>query len=79
MRSRSRWCRCCRPSPASRYLASGYTGLVDRVLLRTNDAANVVMDDFTFSAPVPEPATTAMLLAGLGLVGAAARRRHRAH
>ena len=34
------------------------------------------MDDFTFNtAPIPEPATYAMLLAGLGVVGAMARRR----
>jgi hypothetical protein len=35
----------------------------------------VVADDFTFTTPVPEPETYAMLLADLGLIGLAARRR----
>ena len=35
----------------------------------------VVLDDFIHSAPVPEPGTTAMLLAGLGAVGLLMRRR----
>ncbi len=35
---------------------------------------NVVVTDFT-AAPVPEPETYAMLMAGLGLLGVAARRR----
>lgn len=62
-------------SGTSSFLSSGYAGLVDRVTIRSNDHANFVMDDFTFSAPVPEPESIAMMLAGLGLVGAAARRR----
>jgi len=42
--------------------------------------SSVVIDNFSitadqFSAPIPEPETWAMLLAGLGLVGFAARRR----
>lgn len=65
-------------SGTSSFLSSGYLGLVDRVTVRSNDAANFVMDDFTFSAPVPEPESIAMMLAGLGLVGAAARRRAKA-
>lgn len=35
----------------------------------------VAMDDFIYAAPVPEPETYAMLLAGLGLLGAMSRRR----
>ncbi|MFN4063839.1 PEPxxWA-CTERM sorting domain-containing protein [Azoarcus communis] len=35
----------------------------------------LVADNLTFAAPVPEPETYAMLLAGLGLVGFMARRR----
>lgn len=38
-------------------------------------APYAVVDNFTFSAPVPEPETYAMFLAGLGLLGAAARKR----
>lgn len=34
----------------------------------------LVMDDLTFTTPVPEPQTYALLLAGLGLVGWVARR-----
>lgn len=60
----------------SSFLSSGYTGLVDRVLVHSNDPANFVMDDFTIGSPVPEPVTTVLVLAGLGLVGAATRRRN---
>lgn len=35
----------------------------------------VVVDNLAVAAPVPEPETYAMLLAGLGLIGMAARRR----
>ena len=35
----------------------------------------VVVDNLTVAMPVPEPETYAMLLAGLGLIGMAARRR----
>lgn len=38
-------------------------------------APYAVVDDFTFSAPVPEPETYAMFLTGLGLLGAMARKR----
>jgi len=34
-----------------------------------------IMDNFSFTTPVPEPSTYAMLLAGLGLIGFTARRR----
>ena len=38
--------------------------------------AGILLDNVAFSAaPVPEPSTYAMLLAGLGLVGFAVRRR----
>ena len=59
----------------SSFLSSGYTGLVDRVLVHSNDPANFVMDDFTIGSPVPEPVTAVLMLAGLGLVGAATGRR----
>lgn len=57
------------------FLASGYSGLVDRLVFRSNDPANFVMDDLTFASAVPEPATGALVLAGLGLVAFVARRR----
>jgi len=62
----------------SRFLA-GYSGAVDEVRI-TGSAGNFVMDDFAFdtevsAAPVPEPATWAMMLAGFGAIGLALRRR----
>ena len=38
----------------------------------------VVLDNLTFTAPVPEPEAYALMLAGLGVVMVAARRRQRA-
>lgn len=58
------------------WLASGYDGLVDRVVVSSAAQGGYVMDDFTFAAaPVPEPAPTALLLAGLLGLAVAARRR----
>jgi hypothetical protein len=36
------------------------------------------MDDFTFTAAVPEPETYALMLAGLGLIGFTRRRAAKA-
>jgi hypothetical protein len=52
-----------RPSADIRAIAFGGTGLV--------------MDDLTFTTPVPEPGTWAMMLAGLVLVGTFVARRRR--
>ncbi|MPZ46067.1 MAG: PEP-CTERM sorting domain-containing protein [Betaproteobacteria bacterium] len=52
-----------RPNADIRAIAFGGTGLV--------------MDDFTFATPVPEPGTYALMLAGLGLVGTIAARKRR--
>src|SRR5687768_1531889 len=51
-------------------------GINDGSPLGPDDVVDVVaMDDFIYAAPVPEPETYAMLLAGLGLIGAISRRR----
>lgn len=70
------------PSAAPAFLASGYAGLVDAVVVSSPLQGFFAMDDFTFSAapitPVPEPRTSALLLAGLGVIGLTGRRRRRA-
>ena len=51
-------------------------GVIDGAPLGPDNVTDVVvMDDFIYAAPVPEPETYAMLLAGLGLIGAMSRRR----
>ncbi len=63
----------------SSYMLSG-GGLADQSFAQSNfpytliDAGASLTGEFTLAA-VPEPETFAMLLAGLGLIGAAARRR----
>lgn len=59
------------------FLASGWSGAIDAVVVSSNLHAFYVMDDFSFqdASEVPEPATLALVLAGLGLAGAARRRR----
>ena len=63
------------PTATPTFLSSGYKGLVDTVVVSSRDHAGFVMDDFTFTAAVPEPESYALMLAGLGLMGAVARRR----
>ena len=42
-----------------------------------NDPATNLVDNITVALPAPEPETYALFLAGLGLIGALERRRHR--
>jgi hypothetical protein len=67
------------PSATPAFLASGYAGLVDAVVFNGPALYDVVMDDFTFHAQanaVPEPASAALMLAGLAGC-ALLRRRNR--
>lgn len=67
------------PTGAASFLASGYAGLVDTVVVSSPLQAFYAMDDFTFHAPpvtaVPEPQTWALMFAGLGIVCIARRKR----
>lgn len=62
------------------FLASGYSGLVDKVVV-SGVQGYYAMDDFTFhterTTTVPEPSTFALLLTGLSLAGFIRTRRHR--
>jgi hypothetical protein len=61
----------------SSFIASGYEGDVTGVVV-AGPQGYYAMDDFTFTAAVPEPGTMVMMLAGLGSLGLAARRRRQA-
>ena len=58
-------------SDAPAFLAAGWAGAIDTVVVFTGAQASYVMDDFTFdsAAQVPEPGSLALLLAGFGLAG----------
>ena len=61
------------PSATPSFLASGYAGWVDSVVVHSSNHGEFVLDDLSFTAAVPEP-QTALLLAG-GLLALALRRR----
>ena len=59
------------------FLSSSYNGLIDKIVVNSNQPNFFTLDDLTVNSvsAVPEPETYAMLLAGLGVMGAVARRR----
>ncbi len=70
------------PSATPTFLASGYSGLVDKVGVFSAAQDYFVMDDVTYQtvqrAGAPEPASLALIGAGaMGLAGYAWRRRRR--
>jgi hypothetical protein len=50
-------------------------GETDKITFTSSPHANILMDDFVMTLPVPEPSTYAMLLAGLCLIGYAGKRQ----
>ena len=57
------------------WLASGYGGLVDEVIVSSAAQGGFVLDDLTFTTLVPEPGTTALMACGLLALVVVARRR----
>jgi len=62
-------------STYNQFQSFGYVSDSANIARVTLSGDGVVMDNLTFTAAVPEPETYAMFLAGLGLIGAVARRR----
>jgi hypothetical protein len=68
------------PSATPVFLSSGYSGLVDTVIVASPRHNFFVMDDFTFNqaSTVPEPETWALMLAGFVAIGLLRRPRKQA-
>lgn len=66
------------PGDTPSFLASGYAGLVDAVSVSSSGHAFYAMDDFSFTAAVPEPGSSALMLAGLAAIALRSVRRRRA-
>jgi hypothetical protein len=63
------------PSATPAWLASGYAGEVDKVIVSSPGQGSFAMDDFTFAPAVPEPGSTTLMFGGLLALAAVARRR----
>ncbi len=54
----------------------GYVSSTANIARVSISGDGVVLDNLTYTQPIPEPESYAMLLAGLGILGAVARRRN---
>ena len=64
-------------STYNQFMTAGWVEASPSIARVVIQGDGVVLDNFTFTTPVPEPKTYAMLLAGLGMIGFAARRNKR--
>lgn len=65
------------PGETPSFLASGYAGLVDRLVFVSPQQSFYAMDDLSYqTSPVPEPQGWLLMACGLAALAARARRRH---